>query len=74
MEASTKLKNLLEPILFRGKVKMTLCVHRKESLCTLNYDPNLMKGAPIEVVKEKDGSVHVKTMPAWCAVCAYYST
>lgn len=76
-EMTTKLMNMLKPMLFQGKLRMKKCTYFKNDLCTLEYDPNLMKDAPIEIVEEKDtwGRVHiyVKTTPLWCACCPHYS-
>ncbi|MBS7632216.1 hypothetical protein KEJ15_01145 [Candidatus Bathyarchaeota archaeon] len=76
-ETPTKLKEILKPLFFQGKLRMNQCRHFKDDLCTLEYDANLMKDAPIDVVEEKDtwgtAHIHIKPTPLWCACCPHHS-
>jgi len=76
-ETSTRLMEMLKPVLFQGKLRMNQCRYFKDDLCTLEHDPNLVKDAPIDAVEEKDTwgriHLHVKPTPLWCACCPHYS-
>lgn len=72
-----ELMNMLKTVIFQGKLRMNQCRYFKDDLCTLEYDPNQVKGAPIQVIEEKDawGTVHmrIKPTPLWCACCPHHS-
>jgi len=76
-ETLTKLMEMSKPLFFQGKLRMNQCRYFKDDLCTLEYDPDLVKDASIDAVEEKDtwGKVHlyVKPTPLWCACCPQYS-
>jgi len=76
-DTQTKLMEMLKPLFFQGKLRMNQCRYFKDDLCTVEYDANLVKDAPVDVVEEKDtwGTVrlHIKPTPLWCACCPHHS-
>jgi len=76
-ETQMELTDMLKTVIFQGKLRMSQCRYFKDDLCTLEYDPNQVKDAPIDIIEEKDGwgtvHVHVKPAPLWCACCPHHS-